>query len=57
VLANSQVIATTNGNSWNLIGKLSEASALSFPDASHGWVVGRKGYIVHYQPAPPAKMK
>ena len=45
------VIHTINGGaSWQVIGKFPPVtlSALSFPDNSHGWVVGIKGYISHY---------
>ena len=47
---NGQVIATTDGGKhWRQIGKLVLGiNGLSFPDPSHGWVVGNKGYIRHY---------
>jgi photosystem II stability/assembly factor-like uncharacterized protein len=47
-----QVIRTVDGgNTWNLLGSLGTPGsvyALSFPDTRHGWVVGARGYIVHY---------
>ena len=47
---NGQVIATTDGGKhWRQIGKLVLGiRGLSFPDPSHGWVVGDKGYIRYY---------
>lgn len=47
---NGQVIATTDrGKHWRQIGTLARGLlGLSFPDTSHGWVVGEKGYIMHY---------
>ena len=51
ICAEDKVIHTINGgNSWQSVGSFppSTLSALSFPDNSHGWVVGRKGYISHY---------
>jgi photosystem II stability/assembly factor-like uncharacterized protein len=46
----SVVLATMNGGkSWKTIGAVEKYSrALSFPEADEGWVVGPKGYIVHY---------
>jgi photosystem II stability/assembly factor-like uncharacterized protein len=47
---NGQVIATTDGGRhWHQIGALARGiRGLSFPDPSHGWVVGDKGYLMHY---------
>ena len=50
-------LRTTNGGaSWAVIGSFRSGtiSALSFPDGSHGWVVGREGFVSHYHlvPAP-----
>jgi len=47
---NGQIIATADGGKhWRQIGTLAHGiHALSFPDPSHGWVVGDKGYIMHY---------
>ncbi len=47
---NELVLFTANGGkSWKTIGSLQPYStALSFPVADEGWVVGPKGYIVHY---------
>ena len=44
------VLATSNGGkSWHHIGRLQHgASAMSFPFADEGWVVGPNGYITHY---------
>jgi photosystem II stability/assembly factor-like uncharacterized protein len=49
------VLSTSNGSdSWKVIGNFrSETiSALSFPDSSHGWVVGIKGFVSHYHLVP-----
>jgi photosystem II stability/assembly factor-like uncharacterized protein len=51
IASSESVIHTTDGGKiWRVIGKFpsSTVSALSFPDSSHGWVVGRKGYISHF---------
>lgn len=47
---NDSVLATLNGGkSWRTIGSIGKSSAaLSFPVADEGWVVGPKGYIIHY---------
>ncbi len=48
-------LSTSNGgDSWKVIGNFrSETiSALSFPDSSHGWVVGRQGFVSHYHLVP-----
>jgi photosystem II stability/assembly factor-like uncharacterized protein len=44
------VLTTSNGGkSWRTIGNVENYSdALSFPAVDEGWVVGPKGYIVHY---------
>ena len=44
------VLATGNGGkNWRTIGHIRQYStALSFPASDEGWVVGPKGYIVHY---------
>jgi photosystem II stability/assembly factor-like uncharacterized protein len=51
----SQVLATSNGGkSWRTVGNIQKYSAaLSFPAADEGWVVGQKGYIVHYHKVNP----
>lgn len=51
IAAEDKVIHTTNGGgSWQTFGSFppSTVYALSFPDNSHGWVVGKDGYISHY---------
>ena len=51
IAAEDKVIHTTNGgSSWQTFGDFppSTVYALSFPDNSHGWVVGKNGYISHY---------
>ena len=52
---NELALATANGGkSWRTIGSLQPYStALSFPAADEGWVVGPKGYIVHYHKVVP----
>jgi photosystem II stability/assembly factor-like uncharacterized protein len=44
------VLVTANGGkSWKTIGGVEKYSrAMSFPAADEGWVVGPKGYIIHY---------
>ena len=45
----------TGGTKWATIGHLivdHHVHSLSFPDTTHGWVVGDKGYIVHYHLVP-----
>jgi photosystem II stability/assembly factor-like uncharacterized protein len=40
------------GKAWASLGKLQNPSyvhGVSFPDRKHGWVVGDKGYIEHYE--------
>lgn len=43
---------TNGGKAWQFLGELTKAPqfvyGMSFPGASHGWVVGEKGYIAHY---------
>ena len=49
------VLRTSNGgSSWQYVGKFpsSTIAALSFPDSSNGWVVGRQGYVSHYHLVP-----
>lgn len=50
------VIRTTDGGwSWHQIGRLgapSNVRAISFPDPEHGWVVGDRGFIIHYHLVP-----
>ena len=51
IAAEDKVIHTTNGGgAWQTVGTFppSTVYALSFPDSSHGWVVGKNGYISHY---------
>jgi photosystem II stability/assembly factor-like uncharacterized protein len=47
-----QVIRTVDGgNTWGLLGQVGtpgRVNALSFPDTRHGWVVGARGFIIHY---------
>ena len=54
--ATDEVIIHTSdgGKTWRSIGKFQDAmlSALSFPDPSHGWVVGKNGLINHYHLVP-----
>lgn len=41
--------SANGGKTWRTIGHIQKYSrALSFPKADEGWVVGPKGYIVHY---------
>lgn len=49
------VLVTANGGkSWKTIGHVRQYStALSFPAADEGWVVGPKGYIVPYHKVVP----
>lgn len=50
------MIRTTDGGwSWGLIGSLGASGAvhaISFPDGEHGWVVGDRGFIIHYHLVP-----
>jgi photosystem II stability/assembly factor-like uncharacterized protein len=47
-----KVIRTVDGGStWGLLGSVGTpggVNALSFPDTRHGWVVGDRGYVIHY---------
>jgi photosystem II stability/assembly factor-like uncharacterized protein len=44
---------SSGGKKWRTLGTLkSRCYALSFPDLSHGWVVGTKGFIAHYHVVP-----
>jgi photosystem II stability/assembly factor-like uncharacterized protein len=48
---NSDVVFHTanGGKTWRTIGHVpGDSTALSFPKADEGWVVGAKGYVVHY---------
>ncbi len=51
-----KVIRTVDGgNTWGLLGSVGtpdHVNALSFPDTEHGWVVGARGYIIHYHLVP-----
>jgi photosystem II stability/assembly factor-like uncharacterized protein len=51
------VFHTANGGkNWRTIGSVQPYSnALSFPKSDEGWVVGQKGYIVHYHRVEPAR--
>lgn len=50
------VIRTVDGGwTWSEIGRLGAPDhlrALHFPDPEHGWVVGEKGFIIHYHLIP-----
>jgi len=50
--ATDEVVIHTSdgGKTWRSIGKFQApvVAAISFPDPSHGWVVGSKGFISHY---------
>jgi photosystem II stability/assembly factor-like uncharacterized protein len=55
VLTTTGVQRTTDGGkSWTFLGELKvpdgvRVGALSFPSAKHGWVVGDKGWMAHYE--------
>ncbi|HJR58364.1 MAG TPA: YCF48-related protein [Vicinamibacterales bacterium] len=51
------VFHTANGGkNWRTIGSVQPYSnALSFPKSDEGWVVGQKGYIVHYHRVLPGQ--
>ncbi|MBI1847318.1 MAG: hypothetical protein HYR86_10145 [Candidatus Rokubacteria bacterium] len=55
LLSGKAVLRTVNGGkTWQTIGKMPSltVTALSFPKIDEGWVVGEKGYIVHYHLVP-----
>ncbi|HZT07600.1 MAG TPA: YCF48-related protein [Chloroflexota bacterium] len=59
VLINSDsgivVMTADGGATWQEIGRLGASSnvrGISFPDSEHGWVVGDKGFVIHYHLVP-----